>query len=246
MKITEKLWEIESSHGVDILLAVESGSRAWGFESQDSDYDVRFVYIRPIAWYLSILDRRDVIEPKCEFPLDFNGWDLKKALYQIYKGNPAFFEWLHSPTHYIISDETEELRKLANKYFNPRTAIYHYLHMAQGNYRTYLRGDIVKWKKYLYVIRPLLACMWIESHHSMPPVLFDEILKGHSDIPLVFIEELLEKKKGGKEADSGPKVERLNFWIEERLKHFEDKARLIQRTEKMPDDLNEYFLEMVK
>lgn len=76
--ILEELKRIEREEGVRILYACESGSRAWGFPSRDSDYDVRFLYIRPVEWYLSIFDKRDVIERPISDRLDINGWDLKK------------------------------------------------------------------------------------------------------------------------------------------------------------------------
>ena len=88
-RIVNRLEEIERSESVRILLAVESGSRAWGFPSPDSDYDVRFLYARPRDWYLSIDARRDVIECPIEDVLDINGWDIRKALHLLLKANPV-------------------------------------------------------------------------------------------------------------------------------------------------------------
>lgn len=247
--INKQLFKYEVDNGFRILFAIEAGSRAWGFESPDSDYDVRFVYRRPLSHYLSITAHRDVFEPKCEHPLDCGGWDIKKALYQIYKGNPCFFEWLNSPIVYqeaVLPSYKDELIKLSKSYFNPRTAIYHYLHMAQGNFREYLRGDEVWTKKYLYVIRPILCCLYIEAHHSMPPVLFHDLFKGDHlvgvGVPLDEIEQLVRRKKEGLELSKGPKIELLNKWLDGKISYFADKARITQKVEVMPDDLNEYFL----
>ncbi len=82
------LAEIEAQENVRIVYACESGSRAWGFPSSDSDYDVRFIYLHPLEWYLSIEKRRDVIERPITGVLDVNGWDLRKALQLFRKSNP--------------------------------------------------------------------------------------------------------------------------------------------------------------
>lgn len=166
-----------------ILYACESGSRAWGFQSKDSDYDIRFIYIHPIEWYLSIHKRRDVIEKPMDGLLDFSGWDIRKALNLFQKSNPPLLEWLQSPhVYYERFSLAQKMRKISPALFSPKSCLYHYLHMAEGNFRQYLRGDQVKVKKYFYVLRPLLACRWIERYNSMPPMEFGALL-----------EDLLEK-----------------------------------------------------
>lgn len=138
-KIIMKLHDIEKEHDVKILYAVESGSRAWGFESTDSDYDVRFIYAHSKNWYISIEDKRDVIEYPTEDLLDFSGWDIKKALKLYRKSNPPLYEWLISPIIYLeIGDFTQKLKNLIPRFYSPISSIYHYLHMAQGNNRQYL------------------------------------------------------------------------------------------------------------
>ena len=99
--ISSRLTEIESENKIKIVYACESGSRAWGFPSANSDFDVRFIYIRPVEWYLSIDEKRDVIEHPINEQLDINGWDLKKALQLLRKTNPPLLEWLGSPIIYI-------------------------------------------------------------------------------------------------------------------------------------------------
>src|SRR5947209_3872560 len=100
-KIIAKLYEIEKEQSVKILYAVESGSRAWGFASKDSDYDIRFIYVHPIDWYISIEEKRDVIEYPVKDLLDFSGWDIRKALQLYKKSNPPLYEWLVSPIVYL-------------------------------------------------------------------------------------------------------------------------------------------------
>lgn len=95
--IIEKLQQIEKQENVRILHAVESGSRAWGFESPDSDFDVRFIYVRPRDYYLKLEQTRDVLEFPINDLLDVNGWDLQKALRLLHRSNPSVFEWFKSP-----------------------------------------------------------------------------------------------------------------------------------------------------
>lgn len=146
--IKEKLHEIEQRENCRILLAVESGSRAWGFASPDSDYDVRFIYVRPRESYLRLNRVRDVIELPINGVLDINGWDVDKTLKLLHKSNPTVFEWFSSPIVYQTTDFTEAFKPVMRRYFSSKSGLWHYLQMAEGNYREYLRGDMVKAKKY--------------------------------------------------------------------------------------------------
>ncbi|MDX1563983.1 MAG: nucleotidyltransferase domain-containing protein, partial [Phycisphaeraceae bacterium] len=142
---------IEAEEDVRILYACESGSRAWGFHSSDSDYDVRFIYVRRPEWYLSIdiASKRDVIELPVDEVLDVNGWDLNKALQLFQKTNPPLYEWLGSPI--VYRDRlglAEALRDLAPTFYCDKAAGYHYLRMAQNNHRAYLKRNQIATKKY--------------------------------------------------------------------------------------------------
>ncbi|QKE73590.1 nucleotidyltransferase domain-containing protein [Arthrobacter citreus] len=243
--ITEKLKQIEIEHDVKILFAVESGSRAWGFPSKDSDYDVRFVYVHRKDWYLSIDQKRDVIEYPINDLLDFSGWDIKKALNLFAKSNPALLEWLRSPIVYL-DDLTlsEELRKIGNEMLSKKACIYHYLHMAKGNYRDYLQGQEVKIKKYFYVLRPILACMWLEKYKKIPPILFDDLLEieGLEKGFLDEVNQLLIRKKQGDEFDLEPRKDVLNEFIENKIQFFEEYVKEIKEFSKVNmSDLNELF-----
>ncbi|MDE6320182.1 MAG: nucleotidyltransferase domain-containing protein, partial [Lachnospiraceae bacterium] len=180
-EISKKLDEIEEKEGVRILHAVESGSRAWGFASPDSDYDVRLVYVSPEKDYLRLDEPRDVIEWQLDEVLDINGWDLKKALRQFFKGNATLFEWSGSPIVYRTTSDWEKVRKISKQYFSEKAAVYHYYGTANSTFQGYLLGDTVRYKKYFYALRPLLAARYIEKYHEAPPVLFDDLLK--PDIP---------------------------------------------------------------
>jgi predicted nucleotidyltransferase len=159
-EIHTRLQRTEAEHGVRILFAIESGSRAWGFASPNSDYDVRFIYMREPKWYqaVDLEERRDVIEYPIVDDIDLNGWDVRKALRFFWKSNPAFVEWIQSPFVYLEKGEflSKALQALPRIYA-PEKGIYHYRSMAKTNYRGYLREPMVRLKKYFYVLRPLLA-----------------------------------------------------------------------------------------
>ena len=222
--VQKKLIEIEKTHAVKVLYAVESGSRAWGFESTDSDYDVRFIYAHARNWYLNILPKKDVIECPIIDEFDYSGWDLRKTLFLLNKSNPVLFEWLVSPIVYYKDDYFYTvMTDTAKHYFSPISSVYHYLHMANGNYRQYLQTDAVKIKKYFYVLRPIMACMWIEAHKEPPPMEFETLLTQLQDKELLGeINILLKKKKSGIELGTEPRIPVINDFIEKALQHFED------------------------
>jgi predicted nucleotidyltransferase len=216
--VRELLNTIEAEEDVRVLFAVESGSRAWGFHSQDSDYDVRFVYVHRKNWYLSIeYDlKRDVIERPISNLIDLSGWDVRKALRLFAKANPPLIEWLSSQT--IYKDEfgfRSKLVKLLPSYYEPRTCMYHYVHMAENNRRDYLEGPIVWIKKYLYVLRPVLAVRWIEQNRGPVPMAFDELLVTIQDQQelLAEIRNLVFKKVNGDELDRGPTIPTINNFL---------------------------------
>ena len=146
--VPEKLLEIERDYDVTVLWAIESGSRAWGFESPDSDFDVRFVYKHKQDFYLSLNDHRDVIELPIDDTWDVSGWDLDKSLKLLYKSNPTLFEWINSPIVYKETREGRELRELSKQYFDVKKSVMHYLNMASNTFDNYLQDESVKLKKY--------------------------------------------------------------------------------------------------
>lgn len=247
--IDARLGEVERERGVRILYAAESGSRAWGFASKDSDFDVRFIYVHPRDRYLSLRELRDVIEPPVDGLLDFSGWDLRKALSLFRKSNPPLLEWLGSPIVYVDRDGlAERLRTLLAESFSPQRCMYHYLHMAQGNFREYLKGDVVRLKKYLYVLRPLLACLWIERHGTMPPTEFRRTLDA-ADLPKPVreaVDDLLIRKMAGPELDDGPRIPALNELIEGMMARFEAVTRELPSPQVDFEPLDALFLDMAR
>jgi len=246
--IRQELRELEKKADITILLAVESGSRAWGFASPDSDYDVRFLYVRPKESYLRLNRERDVIEHMLNDVLDINGWDIDKALRLMHSSNPTLFEWLSSPIVYMERPFAQELRAASSKYFLAKPGLHHYLSMAAGNYREYLKGDSVRLKKYFYVLRPLLACRHILCHGTPPPMLFSELLRSQMDEALIpVVERLLEKKRQTPELGEGRRIDELNKFIEAELPILEKQISKLPRVDRAGwDDLNVLFMEALE
>ncbi|MDN4494088.1 nucleotidyltransferase domain-containing protein [Ureibacillus aquaedulcis] len=202
--IVEKLKEIEKQNHVKILFAVESGSRAWGFESAGSDYDVRFIYIHSPEWYLSIDpqglgSKKDVMEYPFGGNLDINGWEITKALRLFRKSNPTILEWLRSkPIYFQNPLFAKRLHALEIDNFNPVPTIHHYFNLAMGNYKNYFQGKEVKIKIFLYVLKSILACVWVERNGSFPPVHIQDLLLVLDDEQIKReMEQLIKQKRSG-------------------------------------------------
>ena len=245
-RIKQALQQIESNDQVKIVYACESGSRAWGFPSEDSDYDVRFLYVRPKDWYLSIdLEARpDVIELPITDDLDVSGWDIRKTLQLLRKSNPPLLEWLTSPIIYLeVPNIADQLRSLVTECYSPIACGHHYLHMAQGNYREYLKNDPVWIKKYFYVLRPLLAIKWIEQKNSVMPMGFGTLVEEliEDDRLKSAIEGLLERKRQGLELDRGARIPLISEYIESELKRLETQLGNLTAPKPATDKLNKVF-----
>ena len=221
-EIIRRLHAAEKEHDVKILYACESGSRAWGFASPDSDYDVRFIYARPAEWYLSfdVERKRDVIEYPIVDEIDCAGWDIKKAMYLFTRTNGALLEWLKSPIKYIDNgDLAEKLLEVEPRAVNFTALCYHYSHMARGNAKEYLFKDgQVKLKKYFYVLRPLFAIKYIEELKQPPPIEFGKLVAAVAPKDLIpYIEALLEVKRKSMETAYGEPIKEINQFIQTEL-----------------------------
>ncbi|WP_374347222.1 nucleotidyltransferase domain-containing protein [Chitinimonas sp.] len=219
-RVLAELDAIEHRHQVRVLFACESGSRGWGFASPDSDYDVRFIYVHQPEWYLRVEAQRDVIEVPISDELDICGWELRKALQLMRRSNPTLFEWLDSPVVYREDAPlAARLRALAPDFFSERKGRWHYLAMAKNNFRGYLQGETVRLKKYLYVLRPLLAARWIDAGRGMPPMRFADLADAMVDEPQLRAEirQLLAIKMAAGEAELGARFEQIHAFIEGEL-----------------------------
>ncbi|MBP0971384.1 MAG: nucleotidyltransferase domain-containing protein [Oscillospiraceae bacterium] len=223
--IQQKLDEIEQKEHVRILHAVESGSRAWGFASPDSDYDVRFIYVRPEEDYLRLGQQRDVIEWQLDDTLDINGWDLQKALRLMHGSNPTLFEWCDSPVVYRTTDLWQHISQQGRVYFSERAGYQHYLSMAKHTYQAYLTGENVRLKKYFYCLRPVLACRWIQSRHCVPPVAFDTLAESMlPDTLRDTVSALVAQKMQTSELGAKPRIPLLHDYLERSLTELTQEA----------------------
>ncbi|GAA6138054.1 nucleotidyltransferase domain-containing protein [Arenicella sp. 4NH20-0111] len=194
--VQKHLTEIEKEHSVVILQAIESGSRAWGFPSPDSDYDVRFIYAHPKDWYLQLSEERDVIELPINDELDIAGWDLRKALNLANKGNAVVQEWMVSPIVYRQSVSHTRLSSLIEKAFSPIAAYHHYRSMAKKAFADIEQSEQKKLKRFFYFARATLSAKWIIERQTMPSIVFSELVEGLiDDVDMVDdIAQLIERK----------------------------------------------------
>ena len=246
--IKAKLQEIEEKCNVKVLYAIESGSRAWGFASKDSDYDVRFIYARKTEDYLKLETTRDVIEYELTDIYDINGWDVKKFLTLLHDSNPVIFEWAQSPIVYKTSSSWEKISAIINDFAIFKKLIHHYLSMAKHHYHSYFKSEEVILKKYLYVLRPLLCCQWVIEKKSVPPILFDDLVSALFPKELQSsLDKLLEMKKASSEKTKGKRFSDLDLFIEENFAKLEKIAQDFPKEEKKSwEILDKLFFEINK
>lgn len=232
----EHLRWIEKEHKVKIIYACEAGSRATGLATQKSDYDIRFIYVRPVEAYLTIEKTwDDTISVLMTDKLDLHGWDLQKALFLLSKSNPSLFEWFQSEIVYI--DHKEITKKMKGVPFSKKASFYHYFNMAKGNYTTLKKSGNVSIKLYINVVRPLLACLWLEKEETFPPIQYDHLLK-YSECD--ELHSLARLKKGETVALNYPY---LNTYIEKQLKRLDLSIKTYpDKKTTCNEDLNDIFL----
>jgi len=249
-EILKRLRQIEQDNDVRIIYAVESGSRMWGFASENSDYDIRFIYINNPRYYLSVNKKKDYIEViDKEKDLDFAGWDIKKALSLLLRSNMSLYEWINSPVNYVNSDEMDSLIDLSEYLWEKKNLIYSYIHLARGNYQHYIANKTdIKLKKYLYILRTIAACMWLEknnvgeeienegyyisrseiiSRYSLYPVSINElslVIKKYNKYIYNLLQKIIKAKKEGKELSTSKPNKRANKWIEKKIEYYKNYA----------------------
>ena len=250
-EIMRRIRAAEDEHNVKVLYAVESGSRAWGFASANSDYDVRFIYAHPKNWYLTVdlEDKRDVIEYPIVDEIDINGWDIRKALKLYWKSNPAFIEWLKSPLIYLEDGFfASSAREMMPRISSSQKGIYHYRHMAKGNFREYLKKNLVPLKKYFYVLRPILAIMWIEKYDEPAPIEFEVLRSLISDRTVLNSEvsKLLERKRKSLEKELIPAIPVINDFIKSELHRIESYSDKPVGRDADYQELNQLFISVLE
>lgn len=248
-KIIEELNKIEESENVRILYAVESGSRAWGFAGEDSDYDVRFIYVRNKDFYIRLDDTRDVIEYPINDLLDINGWDISKTLKLIHSSNPTLFEWFQSPIVYKTSPEVEQLKKLSKRYFSNIKIINHYYRIALDHYDKYIRDkEEIKIKKYFYVLRALSAAEYAMKYNDVPPIEFSKLRNiGIPDRFNKTIDGLLDIKISNSEKKTISRIKNLDEYIEKKFDKLNTLVHGFEKEEEKDwEDINDFFKELLK
>jgi predicted nucleotidyltransferase len=249
LEIDSRLAAVEQTERVRLLVAVESGSRAWGFPSPDSDYDVRFIYVRPRDWYVALEPGRDVIEQPITGEIDLNGWDIRKTLGLLLGSNAIVSEWLSSPIRYRPDDPaTARLVELVRHNFNPRGVAFHYANLGRNAAERWLVGnEDVPVKRYFYALRPALAIRALRLEPAnLPPMNLQDLVMA-SDLPEVLVEaiqELVEAKSRTRELGNARRVPELDNLIRDEL------SRATELPERLPsaDDratADQFFLDLV-
>lgn len=197
-KIKAYLKNLEEERQIKILLACETGSRAWGFPSVDSDYDIRLIYVHKLDWYLSLHNRKDNLNLMLDNnDVDITGWDLQKSFNLLKKSNPPMLERIQSDMIYMADEEfTMEIVPLAQGFYSKIATMHHYLSMAVKFKDELGESHSYRLKKFFYALRSALVCKWILDRDEIPPLQFGELYKG-LDLPASHqrrIEELIELK----------------------------------------------------
>lgn len=245
-KILKYLIQIQEEKGIEILLACETGSRAWGFPSPDSDYDVRFIYRHKKNWYLSLNEQKDTIEEMFDNnEIDLSGWDLKKSLKLLWKSNPPLLERIQSPIIYI-SDKAflEEINDLAKSTYSKIATMHHYLNMAIKMYSEIKDNKNVKLKKLFYALRTSIACIWIIEKEEIPPIVFQTMLE-QLDIEKNItdrIYELIALKATKNENYIHFEEKEINIFIEKCIEKAENISKQLPASNGKIDDLNSFFI----
>lgn len=245
--IRHELEAVERDRGVRVLFSVESGSRSWGMHSEDSDYDVRFVYVRPLRDYLRLEKGRDTIEWRLDEVLDVTGWDLMKFLRLARDSNPTVFEWLTTSLVYAESSDFARVREVVPSCFSPKASAFHYLGIERSNENAYLKAERVVAKKYLYIVRALLAARWCLEERIPAPTLFEDLVR--SKLPNCLspvVEHLLAAKLAGKERSEVAHIPELDEWIVAEDAVLYERARAEEAPRKVAwETLDEVFLDIV-
>lgn len=243
--ILNKLKEIELEKGVEILYAVESGSRAWGFASPDSDYDIRFIYKHDLDYYLSLWEQTDVIEFMTEDDLDGSGWDLRKTVKLLAKSNAPLLEWIYSPVVYYENEAfMNQMRALAKDCFSPVACLHHYLGTTK-NFMDVCEQEEVKLKSYFYALRTALAGKWIIENNTFPPVAFMELLPIAPQTIQEKVKELMTIKANQHESYLHPKEELITTFLQKTVQFNMENAKGLRSGKKMAEELDGVFKETI-
>lgn len=245
--IQDKLQHIAAEHNIRILYACESGSRAWGFPSPDSDYDVRFIYCRDLNNYLSISPKADHLSFPISDELDIYGWDISKALQLAYRSNTTPFEWLQSPVvYYEEKGFREELFSLCKNYFSRRSNTHHYLGIAKGAMETMSADGSIGIKKLFYILRPLLAAKWCVERNTIAPMNIQPLTALLPEELQKKLKDLIEEKSIAAEGQAIAPDSSLMDWVKETEQECSLLSRDFDKEYFQATSLNDFFRKTVQ
>ncbi|MEP6746914.1 MAG: nucleotidyltransferase domain-containing protein [Bacteroidota bacterium] len=239
------LTSIEQKKNIKILYACETGSRAWGFPSPDSDYDIRFVYMHERDWYLSLSQRKDTIEIM-DGDLDITGWDLRKCLSLLKKSNAPLIERFVSPLEYFAkAGFKNEFKTLIENYYSPTAVFYHHYSLAGKFWADIKNVNEYKLKSWFYLVRSLLSCNWIIKKKSVLPMDIEGLMTLIDEESRGKLRELIKLKAGVGEKYLHTKNEQMNDWIEKLWILIETSKENLGVSSPHYSLLNEFFLKKV-
>lgn len=243
--IKDILTEIEKKKNIKILYACETGSRAWGFPSPDSDFDIRFMYMHEIDWYLSLGVRKDTIEIM-DGDLDITGWDLKKSLTLLKKSNAPLIERFNSPIEYFsVPGFKKDFKKLIAGYYSPIAVFFHHHSLATKFWEELKDKEELKLKSYFYLIRSLLSCNWIIKDNTVLPMHIEGLMKYVEDEYKERLRDLIKLKATVGEKYLHPKDSALNALIMELFEFIEAGKESLAVNNTDMASLNNFFLKML-
>lgn len=245
--IKEKLSDIEKEQKVRILYACESGSRAWGFPSPNSDYDVRFIYAHDLDWHLSLRDKKNTIDLPINDDLDIGGWEIKKTLGLLWKSNPPLLEWLQSPIVYQSESKfLSDIQRLCSECFSPIAVMHHYLSMSKKYLDACQQTDQVKLKRYFYALRTAIAGKWVREKESIPPIELPKMFGVVSDDVQDKIEELITIKSQQNEDYLHEREPLIDEFLSETMKQNEAIANDLPSAKGNIEKLDDFYRSVVK
>lgn len=241
--IQTELDRLSEQHQIQIILAIESGSRAWGFPSRDSDYDVRIIYRHKPEWYLSVFEQKDTLNEPINGDLDIAGWELRKTLSLLHKGNAVVHEWLNSPVAYRADAERlKQLSAFANLAFNPLAAFCHYFYMSRNKLES-LGKVPMSGKAFLYGLRTLLCARWIQAFNTAPPMEFGKLVSQFVCDPVLKgeIAAMLDAKREGVESEAVCVSDDLMMFARNGLVELEHAKEGLSESELPPCEYDNFF-----
>ncbi|MEM9299422.1 MAG: nucleotidyltransferase domain-containing protein [Bacteroidota bacterium] len=245
--VRKKLTWIERKYSIKVLYACESGSRAWGFLSPNSDYDVRFIYAHDLDWHLSLRDKKDTIDLPINDDLDIGGWEIKKALGLLWKSNPPLLEWLQSPIVYQSESKfLNDIQRLCSEYFSPIAVMHHYLSMSKKYLEACQQTDKVKLKNYFYALRTAIAGKWIREKESIPPIELPKMFSVVAEEVQDKIEELIIIKSQQNEDYLHKREPLIDEFLIETIKQNESIANDLPSANGDIEELDKFYRKVVK